>query len=143
MHRSRDLIAARSSEVITLADAAEEACLSPFHFHRLFVQTYGQTPHEFLTDQRLERARLLLARSNLSISEICLEAGYLSLGSFSTRFRQRVGCSPREYRQGSRRFWQSVGVPAHRFVPMCFLRNVGSQDRRSVAPKERDTLLTR
>jgi AraC-like DNA-binding protein len=125
LDRSRELIASRCGEVVTLEDAAREACLSPYHYHRLFTQTFGQTPHDFLTERRLDRARLLLARSDLTVTEVCLEAGYVSLGTFSTRFRRLVGCSPREYREGSRRFWHVAGLPAYRLVPMCFLRSYG------------------
>ena len=121
LDRSRELIASRCSEVVTLEDAAREACLSPFHYHRLFVRHFGQTPHDFLTERRLERARELLAKTELPVTEVCLEAGYTSLGTFSTRFRRIYGCSPSEYREGARRYWQVVGFRTHRFVPTCFV----------------------
>lgn len=121
LDRSRDLIAARCGEVVTLEDAAREACISPFHYHRLFVQAFGQTPHDFLTARRLERARYLLATTEMPVTEICLETGYASLGTFSTRFRRYYGCTPTEYRLGTRRFWQVAGFRTHRFIPTCFL----------------------
>lgn len=119
--RSRDLIADRFAGVVTLEDAAREAGFSPFHYHRLFVERFGQTPHEFLTERRLERARLLLATTDLPVTEICLEAGYASLGTFSSRFRRIYGKTPTEYRLGTQRFWHVAGFRTHRFIPMCFV----------------------
>ena len=120
VYRARDLIADAFDRPITLQDAAKEACLSPFHFHRLFMQTFGQTPHDFLTTRRIEEAKRLLVQSNLSITEICFEVGYSSLGSFSSLFLKHVGCSPRDYRIGAARFHSLYRVWSHRFVPTCF-----------------------
>lgn len=85
--RSRDYLAAQSDQPLRLADAAREACLSPFHYHRLFTRTFGETPHEFLTQRRIDRAKSLLARDQLPVTEICFAAGYESLGSFSSVFQ--------------------------------------------------------
>src|ERR1700741_3228418 len=89
--RSRDFIAAGIDQPLRLADAAREACMSPFHYHRLFARTFGETPHEFLTRQRIDRAKELLARENLPVTEVCLAVGYESLGSFSSLFRAKIG----------------------------------------------------
>src|SRR5712672_4400846 len=85
--RARDLLAAGYQSQIFLDAAAREACLSPFHFHRLFHATFGETPHDFLTRRRMERARHLLASGEMTVTEVCVEVGYSSLGSFSSKFQ--------------------------------------------------------
>jgi AraC-like DNA-binding protein len=100
--------------------AAREACISPFHFHRLFSRTYGQTPHEFATERRIERARRMLLEGDESVTEVCFDVGYSSLGTFSSKFLRHVGCTPSEFRRGARRFWAVSGWKTYRFVPTCF-----------------------
>ena len=68
--RARDLLAARYQSQIFLNAAAREACLSPFHFHRLFHSTFGETPHDFLTHRRMEHARRLLASGEMTPGRI-------------------------------------------------------------------------
>src|SRR5260370_36695868 len=85
--RSRDFLAACYQEPISLDLAAREACLSSFHFHRLFASAFGETPHDFLTRVRMDRAKRLLASGEMSVTEICMGVGYSSLGSFSCQFR--------------------------------------------------------
>jgi hypothetical protein len=83
---ARDLLAAHAHEPVPLAAAARAAFLSPFHFQRLFTRAFGESPHRFLTRRRIELAKQLLAGDQFSITEICLETGYASLGSFSAKF---------------------------------------------------------
>src|SRR5690242_9875692 len=101
--RSRDFLASRIDQPLRLDDAAGEACLSSFHYHRMFARAFGETPHDFLTRLRIDRAKQLLARDECPVTEVCLSVGYESLGSFSTRFRSIVGYSPIEYRRQIRR----------------------------------------
>ena len=119
--RSRDWLAARIDEPLRLADAAREACRSPFHYHRLFVHTFGETPHEFITKLRIDRAKRLLARDQLPVTEVCFAVGYESLGSFSTLFRTMVGYSPSAYKRGIRRIFPVPKLAVYRFVPNCYL----------------------
>jgi AraC-like DNA-binding protein len=123
--RSRDYLAARSEEPLRLADAAREACLSPFHYHRLFVRTFGETPHEFVTKLRIDRAKRLLARERLPVTDVCFAVGYESLGSFSARFRSIVGYSPSVYQREIRRIFPVPALAVHRFIPNCYLVNYG------------------
>jgi AraC-like DNA-binding protein len=105
---------------INLPDISAQANLSPYHFLRVHKLAYGETPHEYLTRLRIERAKVLLARGSHNVTEACFEVGFSSLGSFSTLFNQRVGLSPSEYRRHVR---SVVAVPrALRplFVPSCF-----------------------
>src|SRR5436853_2809282 len=86
-------------EVLTLEDLASVACLSPSHFHRVFRRVIGIPPGEFLSALRFQMARCLLLTTSLSVTDICFEVGYTSLGSFTSRFTQLVGLSPRLLRQ--------------------------------------------
>jgi AraC-like DNA-binding protein len=124
--RSRDFIAAGFDQPLRLADAAKEACMSPFHYHRLFARTFGQTPHEFLTSVRMDRAKELLARDALPVTEVCLAVGYESLGSFSSRFRAEVGRSPSQFQQHLRKIFPVPRTAIYRFVPNCYLLRHGA-----------------
>src|SRR5262249_15406778 len=104
---------------------ARVACLSPFHFHRLFARAFGETPHSFVTRMRLDRARALLAADHLPVTEICLAVGYDSLGSFSTLFRSRTGMTPAEFRRTVRRVFPSARIPSSGFMPTCLLLRFG------------------
>jgi AraC-like DNA-binding protein len=96
--RGRDYLLSSLGEPVLLSDMAREACLSPYHFHRTFTQAFRETPHRYLTRQRLEKAQRLLTQTTRSITEICFECGFESPGSFSSLFRRWFGVSPRECR---------------------------------------------
>jgi AraC family transcriptional regulator len=91
-------------ELLTLEDLASVACLSPSHFHRVFHRLIGIPPGEFLAALRFQAARRLLVTTSLSVTDICFEVGYTSTGSFTTRFTQLVGLSPRLLRQRAQAF---------------------------------------
>lgn len=124
--RARQLIDRDCGEAIDLDRLAREACFSPYHFHRLFRREVGETPHQYLTRKRVERAQRLLITTDLPVTEICMEVGFTSLGSFSSMFRRHAGHPPSRYR---RRVIQSLGVPGPRPllapIPSCFLRAFG------------------
>lgn len=95
----RVIAAMRSAdETLTLNDLAEIAGLSPFYFTRLFRDLTGIPPGEFRNAVRFERAKELLMTSPASVTEICFEVGYQSLGTFSSRFKALVGVTPAEFR---------------------------------------------
>lgn len=102
LHRAKDFLAASFDQSVTLDDAAAIACLSPNHFLRTFQQAFGQTPHQFLTAQRITRAERLLRQTTLPVTDICLAVGFESLGSFSTLFRRHRGLSPEQFRRSKR-----------------------------------------
>ena len=77
-----------------LGRMAAAAAMAPHHFARCFSQCFGETPHNFLRRRRLERARALLGSGRLSVTQICLEVGYQSLGSFSAAYRAYFGAPP-------------------------------------------------
>lgn len=102
LYRARDSMVATLDQPLTLTAMAQQACLSPNHFLRTFTQIFGQTPHQYLTQQRLQRAASLLRNSNLTVTEVCLAVGFTSLGSFSWRFRRGFGQAPEQYRRAKR-----------------------------------------
>lgn len=115
LKRARAFIDAAYEAPIDLERIAAEAHFSRFHFLRLFKDAFGETPHAYLTRCRIERAKELLARTDLPVTQICFEVGFASLGSFSTLFARHVGRSPDRFR----RRW--VAVPAlPRPIPSCF-----------------------
>jgi AraC family transcriptional regulator len=82
-------------EPLSLEDMADIACLSPYYFCRVFRQLVGLPPGEFLASLRLDAAKRLLLTTQLSVTDVCFEVGYVGLGSFTTRFTQLVGVPPR------------------------------------------------
>jgi AraC-like DNA-binding protein len=102
---------------IDLQQISSEACLSRFHFLRLFRQAFNETPHQYLTQRRIEKAKELLSSSGLTVTDVCFEVGFESLGSFSSLFHKRVGHPPITYRAivFERR------LARQRKVPSCFL----------------------
>jgi AraC-like DNA-binding protein len=94
--RGRDCLLSRMDEPVSIADAASAACLSPFHFLRTFRAAFRVTPHQFLTTQRLARARALLCSGKHTVTDVCLDSGFQSLGSFSSLFRRHFGVSPQD-----------------------------------------------
>ena len=117
---ARDFMRHAYQRPLNLPDISAQANFSPYHFLRVYKQTFQETPHEFLTRLRIERAKTLLAKGSHNVTEACFEVGFSSLGSFSTLFAQRVGLSPSEYRRYVR---SGIAVPRTvrpLFVPTCF-----------------------
>src|SRR5713226_1254399 len=101
-------------ELLALEDLASVACLSPYHFNRVFCRLIGIPPGEFLSALRFQAARRLLLTTSLSVTDICFEIGYTSTGSFTSRFTQLVGLSPRLLRQRAQAFEPLAGESAER-----------------------------
>lgn len=87
------------SEPFTIDDMARTAMFSKFHFTRIFERVTGVSPRRFLSALRLQEAKKLLLATSLSVTEITHQVGFSSVGTFSTRFKESVGMSPREYRR--------------------------------------------
>jgi AraC-like DNA-binding protein len=98
LRRARDRIDRDYAQPLDVPAMARAALMSPSHFSRKFRTAYGETPYSYLMTRRIERAKALLRRGDLSVSEVCLEVGCTSLGSFSARFTQLVGETPTAYR---------------------------------------------
>jgi AraC-like DNA-binding protein len=97
--RARDLIDARYPEPLDVPALARRAHISQAHFSRRFKRTFGETPHQYLLTRRIERAKHLLRETDRSVTEISLDVGFRSLGSFSSKFKEIVGGTPTEYRR--------------------------------------------
>ena len=117
--RARDLLQ-ESGDAVRVDQAAKAAALSPYHFIRLFKSTFGRTPHQVLIDARLDRAKQLLLADHLSVTQVCLEVGFASLGSFSTLFARRVGASPAAYRRRVRALVDVPGTLPSSLIPGCY-----------------------
>jgi transcriptional regulator GlxA family with amidase domain len=89
------------AEPLDVPALARVAHVSPAHFTRTFKAAFGETPHRYLQRRRVERAMFLLRQTDRPVSEICLDVGFASLGTFSRTFREIVGRSPSGYRAGS------------------------------------------
>ena len=111
MLRARDAMDRDFAKPLDIAALARVAGASQAHFIRTFRATFGETPHRYLQRRRVERSMFMLRETDRSVTEICFEIGFNSLGTFSRTFRDIVGQSPIAYRRSS------TPVPA--VVPAC------------------------
>ena len=98
LRRARDLMDREYARPLDVPALAQAALMSPAHFSRQFRAAYGETPYAYLMTRRIERAKALLRRGDLTVTEVCMAVGCTSLGSFSSRFTELVGESPTAYR---------------------------------------------
>ena len=109
------LIDERLSDKLDIDALCSEAHFSRYHFIRTFRRRLRETPHQYLTRKRIDRARVLLATSGMSITDICFEVGFESLGSFSSLFHRAVGWPPSVYRARSLEQQRNP----KKFIPAC------------------------
>jgi AraC-like DNA-binding protein len=114
MLRARDAMDRAFARPLDVPALARVAHASPAHFSRQFRATFGETPHRYLQRRRVERAMELLRETERSVTEICFDVGFNSLGTFSHTFRGIVGEPPSAYRT---RF---AGAGAALRVPACW-----------------------
>ena len=110
--RARDLLREVHERPPSIEELAREVRISPYHFIRQFEAVFGVTPHQYRIQSRLELAKELLARGEHSVTDVCMEVGFSSLGSFSALFTRRVGETPSTYQ---RRVRTMIVVPGARF----------------------------
>ena len=122
VHLARALLECRYDTPITIEDLSREVALSPFYLIRAFRRVYKQTPHQYLVEQRIAKAKELLRNTDLIVTDICIQVGFESLGSFSTLFRNATVLSPRAYRLSS----QPTATPA--YIPLCIFLLHNIQD---------------
>lgn len=123
LRRARDLIDRDYARPLDVPAMARAALMSPAHFSRQFRAAYGETPYSYLMTRRIERAKALLRRGDLSVTDVCLAVGCTSLGSFSARFTELVGESPSAYRA------RDHGALAP--VPACWAKVITRPTRRA------------
>jgi AraC-like DNA-binding protein len=99
--RARDAMDRAYAEPLDVRAVAAVAHLSEFHFIRSFRACFGETPHRYLQRRRVERAMFLLRETDRSVTDVCLDVGFASLGTFSRTFREIVGETPSAYRAGN------------------------------------------
>ena len=121
LRRARDLMDREYATPLDIASLARAAWMSPAHFQRQFRATYGETPYGYLMTRRIERAKMLLRRGDLSVTDVCMAVGCTSLGSFSARFTELAGETPTAYR--ARDHGALVSVPG------CIAREVTRPSR--------------
>jgi AraC-like DNA-binding protein len=117
--RARDLLREVHDGPLSIRDVAHDAGMSPYHFIRQFEALFGRTPHQYRIDARIEHAKRLLALSDYSVTDVCMELGCSSLGSFSDLFARRVGTAPSAYRRQVRPFVTVPGVLPVHLTPGC------------------------
>ena len=123
LRRARDYADRHYAEALDLETLAAVAGMSKYHFQRLFTATYAVSPAAHVSQRRIERAQDLLRSTNLTVTEVCHAVGFSSLGSFSSRFRELVDCSPSDFQ---RRY--AHGAP---HIPGCYIFMRGLAGRSS------------
>src|ERR687888_334397 len=98
--RARDTMDRDYAHLIDIKALASAACLSRAHFIRSFRAAFGETPHRYLQRRRVERSMFLLRETDRSVTDVCFDVGFTSLGTFSRTFREIVGETPSTYRMG-------------------------------------------
>jgi AraC-like DNA-binding protein len=98
LRRARDRMDREYAQPLDVPALARTALMSPAHFSRRFREAYSETPYSYLMTRRIERAKALLRRGDMSVTEVCFAVGCSSLGSFSSRFTELVGETPSVYR---------------------------------------------
>jgi AraC-like DNA-binding protein len=99
LRRVRDRIDREYARPLDVEALARGVNMSAGHLSRQFRLAYGESPYSFLMTRRIERAMALLRRGDVSVTDVCFEVGFSSLGTFSTRFTELVGMSPSAYRR--------------------------------------------
>ena len=108
-------------EQINLDDVSEQAFFSRFHFHRLFTRIYRRTPHQYITQKRLDKAKELL-KENKPVTEVCNEVGFESIGSFSVLFKKEIGFAPQYYRNMAYKKKMEQQAQPKKAIPHCFIQ---------------------
>lgn len=126
LRRVRDRIDREYAEPLDVEALARGVHVSAGHLSRQFKLAYGESPYSYLMTRRIERAMMLLRRGDLSVTEVCFEVGFSSLGTFSTRFSELVGVPPSVYQRSE--------IQATAGMPPCIAKQVTKPIRNQEAP---------
>jgi len=127
LRRVRDRIDREYAQPLNVEALATDIGMSAGHLSRQFKLAYGESPYSYLMTRRIERAMSLLRRGDLPVTDVCLEVGCASLGTFSTRFTELVGMSPGAYRKQQAETTEGL--------PSCVARQVTRPIRNREAPE--------
>lgn len=116
----RDYLTQHYALAFDLADVATYSCMSKYHFCRVFSEVFGESPYQYISKIRIERAKELLVTSQRSINDICELVGYTSIGSFSALFRKKTGLSPTQYRTKLQALASDPLTHPIQSIPMCY-----------------------
>lgn len=116
-------------EPVHLDAIAAQACISRYHFHRLFTKVYKITPHQYLTQKRIDKAKALLNDHELSVTEVCNEVGFESMTSFSILFKKEIGFAPTYYRNMAWLKKQQQKEQPRKFIPHCFIEGYELEEK--------------
>jgi AraC-like DNA-binding protein len=108
------------AEKIDLNNISDEAYFSKFHFIRLFKKIYGKSPHQYLTDVRVEKAKDFL-KTDVSITDVCFSVGFESISSFTGLFKRYTLKTPAQYQQHELKRREEMTSSPLKFVPNCFV----------------------
>ena len=122
--RAKLFIDENFASAIDLNKIADEACFSKFHFVRLFKEIYGRTPHQYLTDVRIEKAKAHL-EDGQTVAHACFKVGFDSISSFTGLFKRRTGQTPRQFQLARQSFRESVATAPLNHIPSCFAEKAG------------------
>ena len=122
--RAKLFIDANFDKAIDLDRVADEACFSKFHFVLTFRSIYGRTPHQYLTQVRIERSKDLLANGE-TVAAACFKVGFDSVTSFTGLFKRRTGMTPRQFQVDREAFKTSVAAKPLSHIPGCFAEKKG------------------
>ncbi|MDX2853684.1 helix-turn-helix transcriptional regulator [Actinacidiphila glaucinigra] len=129
LRRARDAMDRDYADPLDVTVLARAALMSPGHFSRSFRAAYGESPYSYLMTRRVERAKALLRRGDLTVTEVCFAVGCTSLGSFSSRFTELVGETPSAYRARD----HEPGAPIPACVAKRYTRPVRNKEAKPAA----------
>jgi transcriptional regulator GlxA family with amidase domain len=135
LRRARDRMDREYAQPLDVPALARTALMSPAHFSRRFREAYSETPYSYLMTRRIERAKALLRRGDLSVTDVCFAVGCTSLGSFSARFTELVGETPSMYR--ARSHDELRGLSPCQAMVMTRPRKAGAKGERNRAVSEK------
>ncbi|QPZ37520.1 helix-turn-helix transcriptional regulator [Paramicrobacterium chengjingii] len=125
LRRVRDRIDREFAQPLDVEALARGVNISAGHLSRQFKLAYGEAPYSYLMTRRIERAMALLRRGDVSVTDACFQVGFSSLGTFSTRFTELVGMSPKRYKSD---------IDRHEGVPACIVKQISRPIRNREVP---------
>ena len=126
LRKAKDRMDREFDRPLDVPALARSAAMSTGHFSRSFKAAFGESPYSYLMTRRIERAKALLRRGDMSVTDVCCSVGFTSLGSFSSRFTELVGESPSAYR--------ALSHTAADAIPSCVIKVMTKPIRNEEAP---------